>query len=282
MTDFNTVSAHLEDVKALLRETAEVSETYADWFAALLYRLLGPQGLIIINPLEPDIAPLFKPVLEAEIAEPSASVNAINNAATSLKDLGFTPQLGRGENATNLFLEEEGERVLLRFDGTQFYTETQTYSSEDLLELLSKTPSLITPAAGLRPITQDAILPTAVTVVGPGELRYFAQLKAVYERHDVAMPLIWPRASATVLEPPVTRIMNKFDLSYEQLAHNFEAGKERILLELHGHAGAFNEALKTLETSVERPDSAYRANRPDFKRQHRKGRGLFAPHRRDS
>ena len=251
VADFNTVSAHLNDVKALLRETAEVSETYADWFAALLYRLLGPQGLIIINPLEPDIAPLFRSVLEAEIANPNASVNAINDAATALKDLGLTPQLGRGENATNLFLEEEGERVLLRFDGADYYTGTQTYSPEALLELLSKTPSLITPAAGLRPVTQDALLPTAVTVVGPGELRYFAQLKGVYEHHNIAMPLIWPRASATVLEPPVTRIMSKFDLSYAQLAHHFEAEKERILLELHGHAEAFNETLQTLEVSVE-------------------------------
>ena len=275
LAQLNTVSAHLDDVRTLLRETAAVSETYADWFAALLYHLLGPQGLIVINPLEPDIAPLFESVIEREIANPSTSVSAINEAATAIKDAGFTPQLGRGENATNLFLEEDGERTLLRFDGAEFYTEKTHYSADNLLERFRADPSLITPAAGLRPITQDAILPTAVTVVGPGELRYFAQIKGVYESHNIAMPLIWPRASATVLEPPVVRIMDKFDLSYGQLAANFEAEKERVLLRLHGHADAFSETLDSLDSSLDKLTHHIEAIDPTLKGSIEKGEGYL-------
>jgi len=275
LAGLNSVSAHLDDVKTLLSETAALSETYADWFAALLYRLLGPQGLIVINPLEPDVAPLFESVIEREIANPSTSVNAINEAATAIKDAGFSPQLGRGENATNLFLEEDGERTLLRFDGAEFYTEKAHYSPDDLLGHFKVDPSLITPAAGLRPITQDAILPTAITVVGPGELRYFAQIKGVYEGHNVAMPLIWPRASATVLEPPVVRIMDKFDLTYEHLAANFEAEKERVLLRLHGHADAFSETLDSLDSSLEKLIHHIEAIDPTLKGSIEKGEGYL-------
>ena len=242
--------AYREEVLALLEESAAHAETYADLFGALLYRLLGEQGLVLIDPLEPSTASLFAPVLEAELRDPLLSSRAVNEAAERLRGLGITPQLGRGEDATNLFLEEAGKRTLLRFDGSAFYTQSARYSREGLESILETDPSRLTPAAGLRPVTQDAVLPTAVTVVGPGELRYFAQLGGVYEAHGVPTPLIWPRLTVTVLEPPVARIMEKFGLTPKDL-DDFGAVRRRILLELHGHKEAFDEAAETLEQSVE-------------------------------
>ena len=242
-------NAYREEVLALLRESAAHAKTYADFFGALLYRLLGEQGLILIDPLEPATAPLFAPVLEAELRDPLASSRAVNEAAERLRGLGITPQLGRGEEATNLFLEEAGKRNLLRFDGDAFYTGTR-YTREDLESILKTDPGRLTPAAGLRPVTQDAALPTAVTVVGPGELRYFAQLGGVYRAHGAPTPLIWPRMTVTVLEPPVARIMEKFGLTLEDVK-DFDAVRRQVLLELHGHKEAFDEAVGTLEQSVE-------------------------------
>ena len=241
--------AYREEVLNLLEESAAHAETYADFFGALLYRLLGDQGLILIDPLEPATAPLFAPALKAELRAPLRSSRVINEAAERLKGLGITPQLGRGEGATNLFLEEAGKRALLRFDGSAFYTESARYSPGDLENVLNTEPGRLTPAAGLRPITQDAALPTAVTVVGPGELRYFAQLGGVYAAHGVPMPLIWPRMTATVLEPPITRIMDKFSLTLKDL-EDFDAVRRRILLGLHGHKEVFDEAAGTLEASI--------------------------------
>ena len=242
--------AYREEVLALLKESAAQAKTYADLFGALLYRLLGEQGLILIDPLEPETAPLFAPVLGAELRDPLRSSRAVNEAAERLRGLGVVPQLGRGENATNLFLAEADRRSLLRFDGSAFYTQSARYSREDLENILRTDPSRLTPAAGLRPVTQDAALPTAVMVVGPGELRYFAQLGGVYEAHGVPTPLIWPRLTVTVLEPPVARIMEKFGLTLKDL-EDFDAVRRRILLELHGHKEAFDEAAGTLEGSIE-------------------------------
>ena len=113
---------------------------------------------------------------------------------------------------------------------------------------LKEEPSRLTPAAGLRPITQDAVLPTAATVVGPGELRYFAQLKGVYDLHNVAMPLAWPRMEATVLEPPVRRILEKYDLSAGEAQADFDRIYDQILLNLQGHGERFEESLSELES----------------------------------
>ncbi len=238
---------HRAEVVDLLRRAGKCAETFADLFGALLYELLGAQGLIVLNPLEPDLAELFRPVLGAELADPLRSGSLINAAGETLKNLGHTPQLGRAAGATNLFLEEAGQRRLLRFDGKAFMTETATYGRDELLEKLNADPTCLTPAAGLRPITQDAALPTVATVVGPGELRYFAQLRGVYEQHGVAMPLIWPRATATLLEPPVARILDKFGLSASGLQRDFGRVRGEKLLELHGHKLAFDNRLRALK-----------------------------------
>ena len=50
------------------------------------------------------------------------------------------------------------------------------------------------------PIVQDALFPTVCYVSGPNELAYLAQLRKVYEHFGVPMPLVFPRASATVLD----------------------------------------------------------------------------------
>ena len=252
---FASKPPYFAEVSALLREAAAVAHSFADFFAALLYRLLGEHGLIVLNPLEPELAQLFKPLLSVELERPTASSAAVNEAGEQVAAQGFSPQLGRGAGATNLFLETAAnppQRQLLRFGGETFATDAATYTAEEIHALLDADPSRLTPAAGLRPVTQDFALPTAVTVVGPGELRYFAQLKGVYDLHHVAMPLIWPRATVTVLEPPVKRILEKFGLDAAELTQNFAALKNETLLELHGHAEAFDETAETLELSLEK------------------------------
>jgi bacillithiol synthase len=247
----NVPEQNHQEVQALLERTVSHTKTFADWFAAILYELLGEQGLIVLNPMESDIAQLFRPILDVELAKPEISSQAINEAGQRLREVGFEPQLGRAEGATNLFLEENGLRQLLRVEGKHFLTETNRYTLDELKSCLDEDPASITPAAGLRPVTQDAILPTAITVLGPGELRYFAQLKGVYEAHGVAMPLTWARATATVLEPPVVRIMEKFSLTFADI-QNLAKRKNDILLHLNGHASSFDETLKGLESSLEK------------------------------
>ncbi|MGL4609170.1 MAG: bacillithiol biosynthesis cysteine-adding enzyme BshC [Trueperaceae bacterium] len=247
-----TVPEHnRQEVISLLERTSSRSRTFADWFAAILYELLGEQGFIVLNPMENDIAKLFHPILEAELQDPERSSHAINEAGERLHALGYEPQLNRPKGATNLFLEENGSRQLLRVEGKKFFTETHTYALEGLKHKLTEDPSSITPAAGLRPITQDAVLPSAINVLGPGELRYFAQIKNVYDAHSVAMSLTWPRATATLLEPPVTRILEKYSLTFTDV-EGLVSHRDDILLKLHGHGTSFDEALQQLSLSLEK------------------------------
>lgn len=237
----------LGEVSGLLQEAAASVGTFSDWFAAILTRLLGEQGLVIVDPLRRPVAGLFAHVLAAEIAEPERTASAINAAGARLKAIGYEPQLGRGADATNLFVEVGGRRQLLRHRGTHLEAGDTTFSRESLLALLAEDPTRVTPAAGLRPVVQDALLPTAVFVLGPGELKYVAQLRDVYRFHGVPMPLAWPRASATVLEPVADRLLRKFATTATEFRADPLALRERVLLETHGHAERFAAAATTVE-----------------------------------
>ncbi|HKI58538.1 MAG TPA: bacillithiol biosynthesis cysteine-adding enzyme BshC [Trueperaceae bacterium] len=241
---------------ALVKDAAGSAESFADWFAFLLYRLLGDAGLALFDPMQADAAELLRPVLERELASPEATVAEVNDAGRRLKRLGFTPQLGRGAEATNLFLETEDEdpprRVLLRHEGRNFRLEGRALSGAEVTARLDADPAALTPAAGLRPVVQDAVLPTAVVVLGPGELRYFAQLRGVYRHHGVAMPLVWPRATATVLEPPAARILDKYGLDVAGFQADPDGCLERVVLERSGHGERFRTVSDELEVMVRR------------------------------
>lgn len=237
---------------ALLAEAAAGAQWYGDFFVRQLYLLLGEHSPVVLDPARPGLASLFQPVLANEIKDPGASVRLINEAGNELRRLGFTPQLGRAADATDLFITEQVDglprRKLLRRAGEQFVTVSRTYSQADLLAILRAEPARITPAAGLRPVTQDAVLPSSVFVVGPGELRYLAQLLGVYEHHGVAQPVIRLRAAATIIEPPVRRILARYGLSAADYQEQRQAARETVLLQRAGHAERFAEALERIES----------------------------------
>ena len=242
-----------DDFKQPVIETVErcfrASKNYAEWFARLLLELLGSHGLLVVDPMHPAIAPLFKPHLRRELEGPLQSSQAIEAAAVNLEAIGFDAQLRRTGNATNLFLTgDDGERRLLKFDGKRFKAD-RDYTRDELNVILESEPSRLTPAAGLRPVIADATFPVAINVLGPGELAYHLELGGVYDLHGVPQPLMQPRLSVTILEPPVVRILQKYDLTASEFVTRGREVLEAKLLSQTDAARAFTEALNTLEGS---------------------------------
>ena len=250
----------VQEVEAAFRS----SSNFADWFASLLLRLLGEHGLVVFDPMDLNLAPLFKTQIKAELAAPLASSEAIEAAAQKLENLGFHPQLRRAAGATNLFLEgEDGVRRLLKFDGKVF-TADRSYSRRDLEAILELDPSRITPAAGLRPTLQDAVLPNAINVLGPGELAYHLELNGVYELHGVAQPLLQPRMTVTILEPPVKRMLEKYGLSAAEYQKN---GVELLTQKLFEQTSAnqnIQSAMENIMQAFERMEHELLAFEPGF------------------
>lgn len=251
----------------------------ADVFARTLSALLGPAGLIVLDPMQPEVARLCAPLLRNELEHPTVGPKAIRHAAEELRSLGIRPQLGRADDATNLFVQEAGgPRRLLRFDGSTFHPDgrpERRLSAAELSGWLDDDPSALTPAAGLRPIVQDSILPTAQLVVGPGELRYVAQLRGVYRHHGVPMPSVVPRAHLTLLEPPAARILAQHDLDADRYVADPDEALRELLLRRAGHAGRFGEVADGLEADVQRLLAEVEAIDPTLEGAVRRGRAAI-------
>jgi bacillithiol synthase len=253
LKDFKGQPDHQAWVLGLVEAAAKDPEnnpvSYADWFAKLISSILGPSGLIVFDPLEPGLAALFTPFLRHELENPLAGPEAIETAAEKLEAQGFAAQLRRPPGSTNLFLEcDDGQRRLLKFDGTNFLAD-RAYSRADLESILESDPSRITPAAGLRPTLADAVLPTAVSVLGPSELAYQLELGGVYDLHGIPQPLLWPRLSVTWLEPPTKRILERYGLTAQAFMSNPNGTLERLMLSRSGAGEQLDSGLRDLEAA---------------------------------
>ncbi|BDP41683.1 hypothetical protein DAETH_16520 [Deinococcus aetherius] len=248
---FDTAPEYRAAVRSRVERAVAGGGSYADVFARLIHGLLAPAGLLVLDPLHPALATLMAPTLDRELERPLGGPALIEDAAERLLEAGFEPQLRRPAGATNLFLEEgDGQRRLLRFDGKRFSTETGTYTREELLALLDADPSCLTPAAGLRPVVQDALLPTLAFVVGPGEIAYGAQLAGVYELHGLRQPLLWPRLSVTWLEPNVARLLARLNATAAEVQADPEGVLGRALARERGAGAASQERLATLDAEL--------------------------------
>ncbi len=257
-----TILQHLQNFDApevfktpiceMLKTTFGASKTYSEWFSRILMYLLGNYGLLIVDPLYPSIAALFTAGIQHELESPLASSAGIERAAVKLEDFGLTPQLRRGEQATNLFLTGvDGQRRLLKFDGQEFMAD-HAYSKAELLSILESSPWRLTPAAGLRSILADAVFPSVVNVLGPGELAYHLQLLEVYQLHQVPQPLMSPRLSMTIIEPPIKRILEKHNLTAREFQQNRGEPLRNQLFETHR---AKTRILSTLEQNMAQIES---------------------------
>jgi uncharacterized protein YllA (UPF0747 family) len=88
---------------------------------------------------------------------------------------------------------------------------------EELLLILETQPERLSPNALLRPVFQDAILPTAAYVGGPAEVAYFAQSAVVYEKILGRVTPVLPRLSATLIEPAIGKTMAAHEVSLSQI-----------------------------------------------------------------
>jgi uncharacterized protein YllA (UPF0747 family) len=99
-----------------------------------------------------------------------------------------------------------------------------------LRQALAAEPLRFSSSALLRPILQDALLPTAAYVAGPGEVAYYAQLAPLYDAYALPMPVVVPRASFRLLDDGARRILGRLGLS----AADAERPDDELLARLRG------------------------------------------------
>ena len=88
----------------------------------------------------------------------------------------------------------------------------ENVSQQELQRRITERPAEFSANVLLRPVVEDYVLPTVAYVGGPAEVAYFAQAAVVYEELLGRVTPIVPRLSATLVEPRVQRLLERYGL----------------------------------------------------------------------
>ena len=221
-------TAFREDLLAELRRSYAPGTGMADAFGQWLEQVLGGRGLVVYDSSDAASKPLVSSVFARELSMPGQTVKLASLAGSDLIARGYHAQVHPQDDSAALFRIEGGRRAIRRQDG-QFIVGDERFPTDALLRQATERPTGFSPNVLLRPVVQDTIFPTICYVAGPNELAYLGQLRGVYQHFGVPMPLMYPRASATLLDSAAVRFLTKYKLPLEALQAQDEAALNELL-----------------------------------------------------
>jgi bacillithiol synthase len=211
-----------------LRSAYRPGSSLSEAFGRLLEFTLGEFGLVVFDASDSAAKPLVRHLFAREVEFPGHTAELAAAAGAQLVRLGYHAQVSSHADGLALFALD-GSRQPIRIDGGMFHLGDRILSRPALLAEVNANPAGFSPNVLLRPVVQDALFPTVAYVAGPNELAYLGQLKPVYAHFGVPMPLMVPRASATLLDSAGLRFLAKHDVPVESLHAQDESVLNRLL-----------------------------------------------------
>jgi bacillithiol biosynthesis cysteine-adding enzyme BshC len=202
-----------------LVESYRPGETFSNAFARFYARAFADHGLILLDPADTELHRIATPLFLDAIGRARELDDALLARNAALRHAGYHEQVKVTDLSTPLFTLVEGGRVPVhRADGAFFIGKVRL-SAEELWARITEHPENFNANVLLRPVLQDYWLPTLGYFGGPAEIAYFAQLGVVYEKLLGRVTPILPRLSATLLEPRIERLIEKYDVQLPELFH---------------------------------------------------------------
>ena len=229
----------LNDLRSAYRPGVSPAHAFTTW----MERLLGDLGLIFFDCADQSAKTFARDVFARELTDAGKTWQLAGEAGEQLTARGYHAQVtGSGQAGPALF----------RLNGTR--TAIEASDAPGLESDVRSRPDTFSPNVLLRPIVEDTLFPTVSYVSGPNELAYLAQLRKVYEHFGVPMPLLYPRASATILDSASARFLAKHELPFEALQAQDESALNRLLAA--SLPASVDQALKEADNEVLRTMTA--------------------------
>ena len=214
---------HAAEVVALVRAAYVAGRAPGEAFARLLAEIFADEGLLVLDPRDARVAALAAPLYRRALDGAEALERGLRARGDALAAGGWDEQIPVRAGCSLVFFHERdarGPRFRLRREDGRWRLasgpEARAIDDAALAEALARDPLRFSTSALLRPVVQDALLPTAAYVGGPAEVSYFAQLAPVYEGLGVPQPLVVPRARFRVLDTPTRRRLAQLGLGADE------------------------------------------------------------------
>ena len=215
----------LEDLRACYQP----GQRWGQAFGCLMARLFGRWGVVLLDPLDDPIHRLSVSVYEGALHKAAELRARLGERSEALVRAGYHAQVHVLEDSTLVFASHNGDRVAVTERGGEFVLDgTQKAPLAELQARARKQPLDLSPNVLLRPVVQDTLLPTVAYVAGPSELAYLGQAQALYSAFGRPMPVVFPRAGFTLLDRRIPRILEKYNLSVQDVWQGEEHLTRRI------------------------------------------------------
>ena len=243
------------EITAALRESYRPGITLGDAYGRLFARLFADWGLILLDAADAELHALAEPLYRSAIEQSEKLDEALLARGRELEKAGYHQQVKVTPSSTLLFALHDGARVPVHrktsVEGTtEFLIEGERVPQQELLRRIESAPHEFSANVLLRPVVQDYLLPTLAYVGGAAEVAYFAQADVVYRALlGKATPIV-PRFSATIVEPKIAGLMEKYSLGLTDLFHGPERLRE--MLASRTLPADLQRALDEANTAVEK------------------------------
>lgn len=198
-----------------LVESYKPEETYGSAFGKLFAQVFAQQGLILMDPLNAELHKVAAPLFQHALAERDEINQKLLQREKELDRAGFEATVKVTSKSTLLFLLEDGTRQVITASNQNFQAGDKTWPREELVRLTHREPEKFSPNALLRPVVQDYLLPTAVSVAGPTEISYLAQAEVAYRHLLGRMPVVLPRTGFTLVDAKASKLLRRYELEVE-------------------------------------------------------------------
>jgi bacillithiol synthase len=247
----------------MLRDAYRPGVTWGAAFGRLMARLFSTCGVVLLDPLDEAIHRLAEPVYESAILKAGSFRNLLQERNAKLEASGYHAQVHVGEDSTLVFGTHQGGRAAIREHGDDYEVEgAERISRADMKSWVEQRPLDFSPSALLRPLVQDFLLPTICYVAGPAEVAYLAQSQVIYDEFGRPLPVIFPRASFTLVDHRIQRLLEKYALALPDVWQGEEHLQRKIAEASFGDDGAqgWSERMEQSEKEIARLLNGLRAD----------------------
>lgn len=244
----------------LLRDSYRKRESLGTSFARLYAHLFAEWGVILLDASDPELHRLAEPIYRAAVERADELKDALLARGEALEAAGYHQQVKVTSSSVLVFTLHNGARApiqrRLNGDNAEFIVDheagAEKLSQADLLSRMQEHPELFSPNVLLRPVVQDYLLPTLAYTGGAAEAAYFAQTGSVYEMLLKRVTPLVPRFSATLVEPKIQRLLERYGLAVRDTFSGPEALRQQLAERSlpRDLQAAFDAANKSLETSM--------------------------------
>jgi len=181
----------------------------------LTNELFTDYGLVILDADDVDLKHSFSSVVKDELLNQTSykEVSKTNKLFSENYKIQVNPR------EINLFYltHEFRERIILENNVYKIHNTEIQFTEKEILTELETNPERFSPNVIMRPLYQEFILPNICYIGGGGELAYWLELKAYFEKVEVEFPILLLRNSVLLMSQKQNQKLNKLNISKEDL-----------------------------------------------------------------